>query len=378
MIYIASSLSKVKRNLDLINYLEYKSFDYKIVKLNRQNPIAFVSFKEIFDIKFFYRFMLYLGLYFVYFPLRLYWIIKSDYIYINSMGYYFRADFVLYKIFKKKVITDFYSLFYVSEILDEELPPKKGKFYFMLEKKLLDISFYRIFMSKCESQEYRKIYEIKNGDNNVILPFVAKTNAVAALNYFRKNSPYLNIFWVGNVKPHHGLIKILCALEKMIDSGYNIKLYVFAGYEYNYEEFKKVISELSLDNYIFTKYNFEYTYSNNLLTKMVNNKCDLMLGAFGNDSPRNRSDFASIIKLYDSVVSYCPVLTKENCASRELLGDNIFYCDGSVESISAALIKIYNMKLSDINAMVENAYNSYTKKASFKNYMNIMDSLFTS
>ena len=112
---------------------------------------------------------------------------------------------------------------------------------------------------------------------------------------------------------------------------------------------------------------------------MVDNECDLMLGAFGSDSPtRNRSDFASIIKVYDSVVSYCPVLTKENCSARELLGNNIFYCDGSVEGIVAALIKIYNMKLSDINTMVENANNSYSIKASFENYMGIMDCLFTS
>ena len=130
----------------------------------------------------------------------------------------------------------------------------------MREKELFDLSYIRIFMSNCEKIEFIKIYEFKESAQDIILPYTARNYTKAALNFFKGKNEFLNIFWVGNIKPHHGVAKVVTAISKLIEADYKIRLNVYAGFENDYYYFIKLINSFNLSNSVDFHFNFEFTY----------------------------------------------------------------------------------------------------------------------
>ena len=116
---------------------------------------------------------------------------------------------------------------------------------------------------------------------------------------------------------------------------------------------------------------------NGKLSNEIFKQCDLMLGAFGGESnTRDRSDYATIIKVFDAVANKCPILTKENCATHEIFGESLYYSNSTVEDITEKIKIIINSDEKTINKKVDVAYSYYVDNASELIFKNKLSDLF--
>lgn len=120
---IISSMSNVFRNRILTEFFDEKKIQYKILSPRFKNPFLVPITKKTIHIIFknSIKLLLYFFRYLFDFPNKIYWLLKSDFVYINSMGKYYQLDLKIAWVLKKKIIVDFYSLYYIAIVLDQKL-----------------------------------------------------------------------------------------------------------------------------------------------------------------------------------------------------------------------------------------------------------------
>lgn len=308
--------------------------------------------------------------------IRIYQIMISDLVVVPAMCNEFKVDFIISKLFKKKILSDFYISFYDTFVLDRkqyEIGSRSANRLLKFDKNIIDKSSKVLFLNNTEANRYLKLtnslFDIKK---HSIVPLVIEEHTKCNLDYFYNKRDILNICWWGSYIPLHGLEKIIDAcncLKKKNKTDFHFYLFGTSS-----TEAVAYINQInSLDLYDVITIDNSATFSNGKLVQFLEKNCDLVLGNFG-DSEKSKNVIVN--KIIDGVAMKAPILTRESKASYEFFDNNIlFYCNNTPEEISNKIIEISHLSQEDINPRLEAAYKIFSENFSTKAYNKKLDKI---
>jgi len=309
---------------------------------------------------------------------KLYFISISDIVFLTAMNNQKHLEFNLARLFRKKIIADFYISVYDTFVLDRNTIPdnsKMAKKFKNHDRNIIEKSNMVLFLNKTEANRYTKLCGLETDVINYkIVPLCIEKKESVKLPYFYRTNDYITICWWGTYIPLHGLEKIIHAGKILRNKKVNFKIYLFGNSEKKAIKYNKIINDLNLSENI--KIINNYTFVNGKLTDFLINNCDLALGNFG-DSEKSKSVLVN--KVIDGVAMKSPVLTGESIATKEFFyaKESIFYSKNTPESIAEEIIKIISLSKDDIRTRVENAYLVYeeyfSENAFKKNIISILE-----
>ena len=342
-------------SLILKKYLHSESLVKKIIRK------ALRAFEEVF--LFFYK---------------LYFIAISDIVFLTAMNNQKQLEFNLARLFKKKIITDFYISFYDTFILDRRTFPDNSKMAKKIRNKdrnIIEKSDIVLFLTEAEAKRYIRLCGLDiNNINYKIVPLCVENRKSVNLPYFNGKNKQITICWWGSYIPLHGIEKIIHAGKLLKNIKNDFVIYLFGNSENKSMQYKNMINGLNLSENI--KIINNYTFVNGKLDDFLVNNCDLVLGNFG-DSDKSKNVLVN--KVIDGVAMKSPVLTGESIATKEFFSykESIFYSKNTPESIAEEIIKIMSLKKDIIRKRVENAYSIYeeyfSENAFKKNIISILE-----
>lgn len=263
------------------------------------------------------------------------------------------------KLLGKRIVTEFYFSWYDASVNDWKKYDKnsfKAKILKMIDWIIMKLADKVIFLNETEAKRYMKM--ILGRDRNYeIIPLSVEERKKVELNYFRNKSEKFNIVWYGGYIPLHGLEKIIRAMEilQRIDKKY--QLYILGNIEERSLKYKELIKNLNLKNCDITN---DMTFLNGKLEPFLIEKCDLVLGGFGDSSKINEVITHKMLDIF-SMKGIC--LTAHSKAIDEYFKENesVFYCEKTPESIAKKIVEISKKELREIEKISEKSYEIYKK-----------------
>lgn len=275
-------------------------------------------------------------------PLRVIAIAKCSHLFLLPMNFSLVICFEIFlaRLFKKKVIVDYYISNFDSQVNDRKLV-KQGslmaRWLLCKDRYILKSAAKVIFLNNAESSFYQKIAGINIPTSKIaILPLcIDYRKEMFAKNRQREDKSHFNVCWWGTYIPLHGLGKIIDAFTIIEDS--SIKLHIFGNSDVASVPYQDKVDSLGLQERVFIRNNV--TFSNGMLGDFLINECDLALGNFG-DSEKAKTVLVN--KIVDALSLSVPCLTQQTMASVEFLTDNesIKYCQATPADIASAIIDL--------------------------------------
>ncbi|MEZ9917920.1 glycosyltransferase [Vibrio breoganii] len=272
---------------------------------------------------------------FLFFPIRIVLIASSKSLIVLPMnfGHLLFIDMLIAKIFRTRVIFDFYISHYDTAVNDRKLvgpASRKGRYISWLERKLTKWSDVIVCLNRSEANYYKK-FMCNNVEEKIeIIPLVVDRVKSRDINS-EIGSESFNICWWGTYIPLHGLDKIIEAFSLL--KGENVKLYIFGDSAHKSKPYEELVRKLNIsDDVIF---NHEFTFQNRKLPKFLINNCDLALGNFG-DSQKAKTVLVN--KLVDALALGIPCMTMKTDGCIEFLssGDNVIFTNKSPDAENIA------------------------------------------
>ncbi|MGB3144336.1 MAG: glycosyltransferase [Maribacter sp.] len=300
--------------------------------------------------------------------LRLYFLIRADIVFILPMNNNKFFQILLAKLFRKKIVSDFYISYYETRVFDRKwtsVNSLMAKIYRMYDLALLKTEKV-FFLNQSEANYYIKTVQKGNREilvNSAILPLCVDTRPKARLKYFlNEQRKSINICWWGSFIPLHGLDKIIEAARILKDNKIEFKLHLFGDSKKKGLPFQKIIEEKKLTGQVFL-YD-SYTFSNGRLEKYLIKNCDLALGAFG-DSKKAKTVITN--KLIDALSMSIPVMTTFSLGVQEYFENerDLFLCNNNPAEMADVIIKITSLSDDKINKIVKNASKKFEANFSY-------------
>ncbi len=221
-------------------------------------------------------------------------------------------SFVIAKIFKKKLFFDIFVSTYETYVLDRKIVAEnslRAKFYFALDWLNLKLADFVITDTVAHKTFYQKLYGIKS--NKFIVVYLGSDS-----DYFFPKQTKLetDVLFYGSYQPLQGVETIIKAAAKIPEIKFKL---IGEGQERASAE--KLAKMLKLRNVEFVDWVNLKKLSDEI------RKAKICLGIFG------ASDKADVVipnKVYDSMASKKPVITKKTKAIKELFSNsqNIILC----------------------------------------------------
>lgn len=266
-----------------------------------------------------------------------------------NFSFFTSMDLFFAKLFRKKIIADYYISVYDTHVNDRaRISPKsrKAKQYLFRERYLLKSASKVIFLNNSEANYYQKVAGVKlSEDKVVIIPLCVDYRKEMFLQPNPKmGKDTFDVCWWGTYIPLHGLEKVIDAFKYIDDK--SIRFHIFGNSEKNSLSYQERINQLNLQENIFIRN--DATFNNNLLGDFLINHCDLAIGNFG-DSDKAKTVLVN--KLVDSISLGIPCITQETLATNEFFEDGkaIKYCNNDPKSIADGIVDLKNNQ----NQMVE-------------------------
>lgn len=307
-----------------------------------------------------------------------YYIALADIVIIPAMCNEFQEELLIANLFKKKIICDYYISFYDTFILDRETFPKDSRDARRLmnyDINLIKKATLTFFLNTVEAKRYLNLAGIPFQKNkHLILPLIVEEKTKCRLPYFNiPDNPKFNICWWGTYLPLHGLeniIESITFLKKNNKTEFH--LYLFGTNDEDAVPYEKLISTLNLTEKI--TINNEMTFKNGLLEKFLREKCDLVLGNFGNSE---KAKNVLVNKVLDGVAMQAPVLSGESKAPLEFFSErDIFYTTNSPQSIAEKIEEISSFQTYEVLNRTNRAYKIYKKNFSSSAFEKRLNKVF--
>lgn len=247
-------------------------------------------------------------------------------------------DIIVAKLFKKKIIVDYYISLYDTYVNDRKTVDANSyvaKWYQYKDRFLLNNATSVIFLNKAESVFYQKIAGVCLSEEKIIIiPLCIdyrKEMFVEAKG--KSETKDFNVCWWGTYIPLHGLEKVIDAF-KLIDKN-NIKLFIFGNSDAAALPYQQRINDYGLQDRIFIKN--DVTFSNGQLGEFLIESCDIAIGNFG-DSEKAKTVLVN--KLVDAISLNIPCLTQPTLATNEFFkdGEALKYCEATPEEIAKQIL----------------------------------------
>lgn len=302
----------------------------------------------------------------------LYSLMVSDLVILPAMCNSFQLELFLAKIFKKKIISEFYISKYDSVVLDNKeisLQSQKARKLLKNDFNVINLANIVLFLNTTEARRYLKLVNIPfDCLKHIVVPLVIEENIKCKLHYFYSNKigeQKFNICWWGSYIPLHGLDNIIDACE-ILNKEYDLDfhLYLFGVNDGKGDKYKDKIKKLNLTSFI--TIDNTCTFKNGKLGGFIKNNCDLVLGNFG-ESEKAKNVLPN--KLIDGVAMKAPVLTGESIAPHEFFNENeIFYSRNKPSFIAEKMYYISQCPKNEIISRLDKAYNVYEEVFSVSAY----------
>lgn len=302
------------------------------------------------------------------FPMYLIRVVQSDVVYVLAMNHTnCFMTILLGKLFRKKVIIDYYISMYDSLVLDSKSVTNiwSVKKLFYKEQLIMKLADELIFLNYAEQKYYCELLKVENIKFKIIpLCIDPHIYRESALSLNEKQKPI--ICWWGTYIPLHGLFNIIEAVELLKEEGFEGKFYFFGNSKAAAQQYQERIIEKRLENEI-TIIN-DYTFNNGKLEHFLYENCDLALGSFGESA---KAKTVLINKVLDAISMKIPVLTMKTKASEEFFSfeDDIFVTKTeSPNEIAEQILRIFD-NYEKVQDNVERSYQIYLDNFSPKVYM---------
>ena len=294
-------------------------------------------------------------------------ILFSDIVYINTMNVDVNIlyELIWAKLFRKKVIVDFYVSVYDTVVLDRQWFRKGSllaKTAGLIDKYFIKCADAILFLNKSEKEYYLRVSGIKNVSEKKchIIPVGVDRRTPVKNRFVNGESNTLNVCWWGSYQPLHGLEKIIKAADIIKKKNLDVRWYFFGNDEKKSLTYKNMAEDLGLGD-ICTIRN-DYTFSNGKLESFLTEKCDLALSIFG-DSEKSKTVLPN--KTLDGCAMRCLVLSGKSGGTSEYFDDSsLFLCDRTAESIADKIEEIYFADKDQLKKKIEKAYSIFEKEFS--------------
>lgn len=287
-------------------------------------------------------------------------ILRCDVVYVCTLNVDINVFYELIwaKIFRKKVLVDFYVSVFDTVVLDRKWFKEGGimaKLAILCDKFFLAASNKCLFTLERTNKYYLEIIGYKGILDSTVIPVGYPERAMRTSKFLSGERDTMQICWWGSYQPLHGLENVLQAARLVKEEKLPIQWFFFGNDSEKEKQYISIAKENGvLDICTFTT---EYTFSNGKLQPFLEENCDVALGAFGT------SEKAKLLtnKFFEACSMKRIVLT-ENCEDGEnLFGDSIFMSDTDPASIAKAIHKIYFSDKEVLIEKTEEAYARYTQ-----------------
>lgn len=312
-------------------------------------------------------------------------ILLSDIVYVNTMNVDANIIYELIwaKLFRKKVIVDYYVSVYDTVVLDRKWFGKNS----LLAKMALAVDHFFVrcgdvlfFLNKSEKDYYLRVSGIKNVSERkcCIIPVGVEKRAQVKNRFVNGESDILNICWWGSYQPLHGLEKIIKAAEIIKQKNLKVRWYFFGNDEKKCLKYKNLAEKLGLEDVC--TFRNDYTFANGKLEPFLTENCDLALSIFG-DSEKSKTVLPN--KTLDGCAMHCLVLSGNSGGTSEYFDNtSLFLCERTAESIADKVEEIYHTDKDKLKKRIEKAYSIFEKdfsiEALMKKYQMVIESMMLS
>lgn len=294
----------------------------------------------------------------VFFPSRIVSISLSSTVFVLPMNMDFRTlfDVFIAKIFRKKVIYDFYVSAYDSYVIDRKiynegsLSARKVRFLDIAFTYLADII---ICLNTAEKNYYSKFMHHKALSKIVMIPLVIDSHTPTSSLHAKNFDSSIKFCWWGTYVPLHGLERIIDAFSQV--SNKQVKLYIFGDKEAKSEKFRLLAEELNIAERVV--FNHDFTFSNGRLPEFLLKNNVVCLGTFG-DSEKARTVLVN--KVIDSALLKLPMLTMKTKATSEFFehNKNIIFSSNESRLLAEVIDDVINAQY-DLKQISKNSYETY-------------------
>lgn len=314
------------------------------------------------------------------FPTKIFLLFIADIVILPAMNNNRQLEFNIARLFRKKIITDYYISEYDTKVNDRGLYEEGSNKAIKLKKFDENITVNSDIVLYLNSTEAKRYSELAGVDlskiNYQVVPLCIEEKRKVELPFFTGSSDFITICWWGTYIPLHGIEKIIEAARILKDKKIDFRLYLFGNSYEKSVKYTNMVEEMSLQELVFI--NNDYTFKNGKLEEFLVRNCDIVLGNFG-DSDKAKNVLVN--KLIDGVAMKAPVLTGESIAPREFFDGNndILYSKNNPKSIAESIEYLSSLELDVIQRRVNNAYEVYSRNFSEdsfkKKIINIIDSV---
>lgn len=309
-------------------------------------------------------------------------ILLSNVVYVNTMNVDVNIIYELLwaKLFRKKIIVDFYVSVYDTVVLDRKWF-KEGSALAKLAG-IIDHMFIRcasalVFLNRSEKEYYLRVCGMEKVDEKkvFIIPVGVDGRKPVKNNFVNGNSPTLKICWWGSYQPLHGLDKVIKAAGMIREKGLDVHWYFFGNDEKKSLPYKKLVEQLGLQD--FCTISNDYTFSNGKLEPFLEENCDLALSIFG-DSEKSFTVLPN--KTLDACAMRCLLLSGNSSATKEYFdGTSLFLCERTPDDIAKTVEEIYHSDKALLKARIEKMYEIFNADFSIevlmRRYQKLIDEL---
>jgi glycosyltransferase involved in cell wall biosynthesis len=273
---------------------------------------------------------------------RLYGSVKlclADIVYVLPMSNLKSIEWLIVKLFSKKVISEFYISMYDTYVNDRKYIAKessKAKKTLLMDQKLIDYSSEIIFLNKSEQKYYLNVIgRINNNKNCYVIPLATSPKKKAIIPFVSLNKNSITLCWWGTFIPLHGLEKIIEAAKCLIECEIKFKMYLFGTSDELSKPYQRIIDENNLNNHVVI--NNTKHFSDRSLEYFLAENCDIAFGNFG-DSKKAKT--VMVNKVVEATSMGIPVISQNTAALEEYFTDNktIFFAESTPRGIAQKVI----------------------------------------
>jgi len=296
-------------------------------------------------------------------------LVISDVVYILPMSNLRFFERIVIRIFKKKVIGEFYISVY-DTLVNDRKTVKKGSIKALKllksDQRFIDICEHVVFLNASEREYYLAIAERPKAiAKTTLIPLATSLKDKVNSSFANKQRDKVILCWWGTFIPLHGLDKIIESAVYLKKSGLNFSLYLFGTSEDLSKVYREKIEQLDLSDYV--SIDNTKNFSDKSLDTFLIENCDIAFGNFG-DSEKAKT--VMINKIVEAASMTLPVVSQQTKALTEYFKDNesIYFCESHPQKIAERVLDITKGK-QQMLIVAQGSFDLYVKHFSKKSYL---------
>lgn len=307
-------------------------------------------------------------------------IFLSDIIYLGPF-YHSKIRLIkLAKMFRRKVIIDYYASFFDMNVYDRKIfsvNSKEGKRSLKVDQKAVKFADIIFFLNAAERDYYLNITNVaKYKYKSKILPLVLEGHPKGKLPFYNKKCSHFQIVFCGTYIPLHGISKIIEAAKilKEQNKSFNILIWGNKECEKQAGEYEALVKEMGIQDFV----SFINDWKKESFYKWCEENCDCILGVFG-DSDKAYTVIPN--KVIDGIAFRIPVITGTSTGINLYFDTtkNLLITDHTPDALSDMILRLMKMDKREVESRISDGYKIYLKEFSenaftskLQNYFNMI------